>query len=140
MTFQLLFTSSIIQNSRRFTTFKTIRFKILTVFIDLVHSILPTTVAALALAYLFPDSTLICRLDNQWQTYFNNKDSQPIRRIQDNQQCYGLKSARDRAWPFKDAKHGYDAWIVQLGHKQNYFGAWRREEKVASIMAFLAAA
>ncbi|OKO91123.1 hypothetical protein PENSUB_13112 [Penicillium subrubescens] len=84
--------------------------------------------ATLALAYLFPDRILSCNLDQQWQGFFQSKNSHAIRSIQDELQCCGLKSLHDRAWPFKDQSHGDNAWWrfmqMALAHLSGQRGSW----------------
>ncbi|KAH8426523.1 uncharacterized protein LDX57_004258 [Aspergillus melleus] len=107
--------------------------------IDQAHSILSTIIATLALAYLFPENILSCRLEQQWQTYFSARNAGAIRSIQDTFQCCGLRSTHDRAWPFKDRTHGDDACERQLGFRQSCFAPWREEQRSVSWMIFVAA-
>lgn len=107
---------------------------------DQLHSVLLTAIATVALTYLFPDNILSCHLEQQWQSYFQAKDTQSIRAIQDGFQCCGLRSIRDRAWPFKDRNHGDNACEVQLGYRQSCFMPWSEQQQTASWMVFAAAA
>ncbi|KAL4921507.1 hypothetical protein BDW62DRAFT_198075 [Aspergillus aurantiobrunneus] len=106
--------------------------------LDSIHTILLATLATLALAYLFPDSILSCHLENQWQAFFQAKNAHVIRAIQDQFQCCGFRSIRDRAYPFKDRTHGDDACEVQYGYRQSCLGPWRGEQQGASWMVFVA--
>ena len=93
----------------------------------------------MALAYLYPENILTCRLEQEWQEYFRSKDAQPIRTIQDEFRCCGFRSIHDRAWPFKDRTHGDDACEVQLGYGQSCLVPWMQQQQSASWMVFAAA-
>lgn len=107
--------------------------------IDQLHSVLLTVIATVALTYLFPDKILSCHLEQQWQSYFQAKDTQAIRAIQDGFQCCGLRSIHDRAWPFKDRNHGDNACEVQLGYHQSCLVPWSGQQQVTSWIVFAAA-
>ncbi|KAB8254739.1 hypothetical protein BDV32DRAFT_142625 [Aspergillus pseudonomiae] len=102
-------------------------------------TILPSGLATLALTYLFAPDLLVCQLNNQWQSYYHNKDSRAIRAIQDSLHCCGFRSVKDRAWPFKDKSHGDDACVRQIGYDRACLGPWEREDKSAAWMVFWAA-
>ncbi|KAJ5100787.1 hypothetical protein N7456_006839 [Penicillium angulare] len=106
--------------------------------LDHVQTIISTSVATLALAYLFPDRILSCNLDQQWQAFFQSKNSHAIRSIQDEFQCCGLRSLHDRAWPFKDRNHGDNACELQLGYQRSCFAPWREQQQNTSWMIFAA--
>ncbi|RHZ59255.1 uncharacterized protein CDV56_105769 [Aspergillus thermomutatus] len=107
--------------------------------VDQLYSILSTVIATVALAYIFPENILSCRLEQQWQSYFRAKNAQAIRTIQDNLQCCGLRSTHDRAWPFKDRNHGDNACELQLGYPRSCLAPWQEQQRVASWMVFAAA-
>ncbi|PWY72184.1 hypothetical protein BO94DRAFT_476066 [Aspergillus sclerotioniger CBS 115572] len=106
---------------------------------DHLHSIISAIIATVALAYLYPENVLTCRLEQEWQEYFRLKDAQPIRTIQDEFRCCGFRSIHDRAWPFKDRTHGDDACEVQLGYGQSCLVPWTQQQQSASWMVFAAA-
>ncbi|KAJ5507016.1 hypothetical protein N7527_009159 [Penicillium freii] len=103
------------------------------------QTVISTIVATAALAYLFPDRTLSCNLDQKWQEFFQSKDSHAIRSIQDEFRCCGLRSLHDRAWPFKDRNHGDNACEMQLGYQRSCFAPWREHQQRTSWMVFAAA-
>ncbi|KAL5343592.1 hypothetical protein BJX70DRAFT_352915 [Aspergillus crustosus] len=103
------------------------------------HTILLTVIATVALSYLFPDATLSCHLEQQWQKFFQHKSTHPIRAIQDRFQCCGFRSIHDRAWPFKDRTHGDNACELQLGYQRSCYGPWRAMQQGTSWMVFAAA-
>ncbi|KAL2830455.1 hypothetical protein BDW59DRAFT_140985 [Aspergillus cavernicola] len=98
------------------------------------HTILTTAIATLALAYLFPEAILSCHLEQQWQSFFQQKNSHAIRSIQDRFQCCGLRSIHDRAWPFKDREHGDNACEVQLGYRRSCLEPWAGMQRNTSWM------
>ncbi|KAJ5773957.1 hypothetical protein N7457_008853 [Penicillium paradoxum] len=104
-----------------------------------IQTIISTIVATVALAYLFPDRILSCNLDQQWQAFFQSKNSHAIRSIQDEFRCCGLRSLHDRAWPFKDRNHGDNACELQLGYQRSCFAPWREHQQNTSWMVFAAA-
>ncbi|PYI36379.1 hypothetical protein BP00DRAFT_432393 [Aspergillus indologenus CBS 114.80] len=104
-----------------------------------IQTIISTIVATVALAYIFPDSILSCNLDQQWQAFFQSKNSHAIRSIQDEFRCCGLRSLHDRAWPFKDRNHGDNACELQLGYQRSCFAPWRERQQSTSWMVFAAA-
>ncbi|KAL4882531.1 hypothetical protein BJY04DRAFT_186359 [Aspergillus karnatakaensis] len=106
--------------------------------INHLHTVLLTVIVTVALAYLLPDATLSCHLEQQWQSFFQQKNSHVIRAIQDGFQCCGLRSIHDRAWPFKDKTHGDNACELQLGYRRSCFGPWREMQQGTSWMVFAA--
>ncbi|KAJ6112316.1 hypothetical protein N7523_008377 [Penicillium sp. IBT 18751x] len=103
-----------------------------------IQTVISTIVATVALAYLFPDRILSCNLDQQWQGFFQSKNSHAIRSIQDEFRCCGLRSLHDRAWPFKDRNHGDNACELQLGYQRSCFAPWREQQQNTSWMIFVA--
>ncbi|KAJ5152771.1 uncharacterized protein N7482_009249 [Penicillium canariense] len=103
-----------------------------------IQTIISTIVATIALAYLFPDRILSCNLEQQWQAFFQSKNSHAIRSIQDEFRCCGLRSLHDRAWPFKDRSHGDNACELQLGYQRSCFAPWREYQQNTSWMVFAA--
>lgn len=114
------------------------RWRILSV-IDQIHSIASTIIATVVLTYLFPNSIFSCRLEQQWQSFFQARDATAIRAIQDTFRCCGLRSIHDRAWPFKDRDHGDNACELQYGYRQSCLVPWGSQQRVASWMVFTAA-
>lgn len=112
--------------------------RVISVF-DQLQSILSTIIATVAITYLYPDNILSCHIEKQWQSYFQTRNSNAIRTIQDNLQCCGLRSTRDRAWPFKDRTHGDNACELQLGYQRSCFEPWRAQQRYVSWMVFTAA-
>ncbi|KAL4869023.1 hypothetical protein BDV12DRAFT_168481 [Aspergillus spectabilis] len=102
------------------------------------HTILLTVIATVALSYLFPETALSCQLEQQWQAFFQLKNSHAIRAIQNRFQCCGFRSIHDRAWPFKDRNHGDNACELQLGYQRSCFGPWREMQQGTSWMVFAA--
>ncbi|KAF7622362.1 hypothetical protein AFLA_008901 [Aspergillus flavus NRRL3357] len=82
---------------------------------------------------------IFCQLNNQWQSYYHNKDSRAIRAIQDSLHCCGFRSVKDRAWPFKDRTHDDDACVEQIGYARACLGPWEQEDKGAAWMVLWAA-
>ncbi|KAE8310799.1 hypothetical protein BDV41DRAFT_566254 [Aspergillus transmontanensis] len=117
----------------------TFRNRFITSLISYLLTILPSGLATLALTYLFAPDLLVCQLNNQWQSYYHNKDSRAIRAIQDSLHCCGFRSVKDRAWPFKDRTHGDDACVRQIGYDRACLGPWEQEDKSAAWMVFWAA-
>ncbi|KAL4970671.1 uncharacterized protein BDV14DRAFT_161676 [Aspergillus stella-maris] len=103
-----------------------------------IHTILLSTIATLALAYLYPESILSCNLEQQWQSFFKSKNSAAIRSIQDRYQCCGLRSIHDRAWPFKDKTHGDNACKLQFGYNRPCIQQWASGQIGVSWMVFVA--
>ncbi|KAJ5714428.1 uncharacterized protein N7483_011609 [Penicillium malachiteum] len=103
------------------------------------HTILSTILATLALAYLYPEQLSTCNIEQQWQSMFKAKNADAIRTIQDSFQCCGLRSTRDRAWPFKDRTHGDNSCELQLGYTRSCLTPWRGQQQTASWMIFAAA-
>lgn len=65
---------------------------------------------------------------------FRAKDAASIRRIQSAFQCCGLRTTRDRAWPFPDANHDAGACVQSFGHSVSCLDGWRGEERRAAGM------
>ncbi|GKT44748.1 uncharacterized protein ColSpa_04929 [Colletotrichum spaethianum] len=68
--------------------------------IQSLQGILTTALAVLFLQSALPGDGQNCGLSTSWQRMFASKDESSIRRIQDQLDCCGLNSVKDRAWPF----------------------------------------
>ncbi|KAK1996508.1 tetraspanin [Colletotrichum falcatum] len=89
--------------------------------IQALQGILTTAVAVLFLQSSIPDDILNCALSTHWQRMFAAKDAFSIRRIQDNLDCCGLNSVKDRAWPFT----GPIQCAHRFGRDTPCIGPWR---------------
>ncbi|POS88397.1 hypothetical protein EPUL_000049 [Erysiphe pulchra] len=101
----------------------------------IIQIIYETIIATLALAHTVPESALNCALGERWQELFVNKDVQAIRAIQDNLECCGFRSVKDRAWPFKSNQPSSCAQTY--GRSQSCLVPWRRSEKTNASLIFL---
>lgn len=112
--------------------------EVLSYVLDHTLTLVPGVIATLAATYL-ASSDNNCNLEAAWQSYFRAKNANAIRTIQDSLQCCGLRSTHDRAWPFKDANHGDDACVAQLGYPRSCLAPWRETERGVAGMVFAAA-
>lgn len=104
--------------------------------LQLIITILVTSLASLIGPYIAPVSGLTCGLDTRWQDLFRSKNEDAIRRVQDALKCCGLRSTVDRAWPFpKSDKIFKDTCEILTGRTQSCFELWRgRERGIAGIV------
>ncbi|CRG87352.1 hypothetical protein PISL3812_04369 [Talaromyces islandicus] len=107
-------------------------------FLDNIMTILPTVLATISATYILPSDNN-CHLEQAWQAYYHNKDVNAIRSIQDRLQCCGLRSTRDRAWPFKDATHSDMACEQSMGYRQSCLEPWSDNERKVAVLVFAAA-
>lgn len=133
-------TRDIIVNSNRYSSRKSISYiyPFIASAVDQLMTILPTVIATLAATYIAPSDNN-CHIEQKWQSYYHNKDVNAIRTIQDKLQCCGLRSTRDRAWPFKDATHGDDACERTMGYQQSCLQSWSEQEKRIAVLVFASA-
>ncbi|TKA83405.1 hypothetical protein B0A55_00333 [Friedmanniomyces simplex] len=96
--------------------------------------IFETVLATLAGTHISPPGSLDCALRERWEELFRAKDGEKIVRIQDGFACCGLRSPRDMAFPFPDARHGSDACVVRYERAQACMDPWREEERKVAIM------
>ncbi|RAO71622.1 uncharacterized protein BHQ10_007634 [Talaromyces amestolkiae] len=106
--------------------------------IDQSLTLLPVIVATLTATYISPSDDN-CHLEQTWQSYYHRKEVHSIRTIQDQLRCCGLRSTRDRAWPFKDANHGDDACERTTGYTQSCLQLWSEQERRVAVLVFAAA-
>ncbi|EEA24259.1 hypothetical protein TMatcc_007340 [Talaromyces marneffei ATCC 18224] len=106
--------------------------------IDQSLTLLPVVIATLSATYVSPSDNN-CHLEQAWQSYYHNKDVNSIRTIQDQLQCCGLRSTRDRAWPFKDANHGANACESTTGYTQSCLQPWSEQERRVAVLVFVVA-
>jgi hypothetical protein len=106
--------------------------------VDHLLTLLPTVIATLAATYVAPSDNS-CHLEQTWQGFYHNKDVAAIRTIQDQLQCCGLRSTRDRAWPFKDATHGDTSCESTTGYKQSCLQPWSEQERRVAVLVLVAA-
>lgn len=104
---------------------------------DQLLTLLPVVLATLAATYIAPSDNY-CHLEQAWQSYYHLKDVSSIRSIQDQLQCCGLRSTKDRAWPFKDKNHGDDACERTTGYTHSCLGPWSDQERRVAILVFVA--
>ncbi|KAF5854898.1 hypothetical protein ETB97_010878 [Aspergillus alliaceus] len=136
----LLFISKFLSNPPTTgTNTPTLRHRLIASIVSYLLTILPSGLATVALTYLVAPDLLLCQLNNQWQSYFHNKDSRAIRAIQDSLHCCGFRSTKDRAWPFKGGANGDDACVRQIGYDRACLEPWQQEDKSAAWMVFWAA-
>jgi hypothetical protein len=106
--------------------------------LDQILTIIPSVLVTLALTYLAPAYILTCRLENQWQQFFHNKNANAIRTIQDRLQCCGLRSTRDRSWPFPG--HGsQEDCESRFRYTRSCLAGWRNAEQKTAIIVLIAA-
>lgn len=107
--------------------------------LDQLHSVLTTVMATVVLAYIFPENILLFRMEQQWQSYFESRNPDPIRRIQDQFRCCGLRNTNDRAWPFKDHNFGEDTCQLQFGYQDSCLAPWSKMQRFSLWVVFTAA-
>lgn len=73
-----------------------------------------------------PDA-MTCILERTWSAWFRQKNVRPVRAIQDSLECCGLRSTRDRAWPFPDLEHDAGACIAAYQRKVSCMKQWQHE-------------
>jgi hypothetical protein len=117
---------------------------VISLIVNQFFTLAPAIIAALAATYIFPspsssnNGSNTCHLERTWKSYFQAKNADAIRSIQDSLRCCGLRSVYDMAWPFKDASHGDNACVEQLGYRQSCLGPWNDVEQTAARMVFVA--
>jgi hypothetical protein len=70
-----------------------------------------------------------CLLGDRWAGAFHAKNEGLIRALQEALQCCGLRSSRDRAWPFPDRTHAADACVVRYGYDRSCEALWMQRER-----------
>jgi hypothetical protein len=98
-----------------------------------------TVIATMSLTNMIPPSSLDCGLEKKWSSLFRAKNSNAIRRIQDNLQCCGLRSTVDKAWPFPDKNHGANACELLRGRTQSCLGPWKQSQQLVAGLFLLVA-
>ncbi|RKF61490.1 putative tetraspanin tsp3 [Erysiphe neolycopersici] len=101
----------------------------------IIQIIYETIIATLSLTHIVPESALNCALGERWQELFVKKDELAIRAIQDNFECCGLRTVKDRAWPFKSNQPSY--CFQTYGRSQSCLVPWRRSQKTNAGLIFL---
>lgn len=89
--------------------------------IQSLQGILTTAIAVLFLESALPGDDLNCALSVSWQRLFASKDESSIRQIQDNLNCCGLNTVKDREWPFT----GDVRCAQRFGRDTPCIGPWR---------------
>lgn len=91
-----------------------------------------TVVITLLGTHTGPASSLLCNLNDRWQSLYRAKDGNAIKTIQDTFKCCGLHSTVDKAFPFPGGKNGIDACKKSFGWTQSCFESWRGQEQSMS--------
>lgn len=101
-------------------------------------TIVPAVLATLAITYFIPEDVLSCRLEHQWQNMWKTKDARSIRTVQDRLQCCGLRSERDRAWPFpKPGQGAEDSCPSVYGYDRSCMVPWAQEQRRVATLIFI---
>ncbi|MCJ1423940.1 hypothetical protein MMC29_001825 [Sticta canariensis] len=88
---------------------------------------------------MVPPDDLTCLLERNWSQLYSNKDDGAIKRIQEAHQCCGLKTVKDKAWPFPDKNHNSDACVKLFNRQKSCLGDWRQDEQIyAGLLLFVA--
>jgi hypothetical protein len=96
------------------------------------------TLATLSGTYLAPTGSLNCGLEETWLRLFQAKDSRAVRRIQDDFDCCGLRSTRDRAWPFPGQDNTVDSCWQRFQRDRSCLTSWRSEEqRIAGLLVLV---
>jgi len=92
-----------------------------------------TVVITLLGTHTGPTSSLLCGLNDRWQSLYRAKDGDAIGTIQDTFKCCGLHSTRDKAFPFPfGEKNDVRLCEKKFGWKQSCFESWRGAEQSMS--------
>jgi hypothetical protein len=92
-----------------------------------------TVVATLALTHIIPPSTLICGLNENWERLWKAKYANGIRAIQDNLNCCGFRTVKDRAFPFGQPS----TCARDFARSGSCLGPWRKSEQVTAGLLLL---
>jgi hypothetical protein len=96
-----------------------------------------TVVATLALTFILPPSALGCGLDSRWTNLYRSQNEKAIRAIQDSFNCCGLRSVKDKAWPFNST--GISPCAKYTGRTKSCFGDWKKAEQTNAGLVLLVA-
>ncbi|KAI9902181.1 hypothetical protein N3K66_003998 [Trichothecium roseum] len=99
------------------------RLKQLTPYIlQTLQGLLITILATLLLQDAVPGQLSTCGLESRWMDLYRHKDGSTIRKIQDQLECCGLNSVKDRAYPFP--KSGASTCADTYGRDQSCRDPW----------------
>ncbi|OJD12452.1 hypothetical protein AJ78_06967 [Emergomyces pasteurianus Ep9510] len=110
----------------------------LTAILQHLLTVIPTALATFTISYFMPGDLVGCRLENQLQSFYSHKNANASRAIQDRLQCCGLRSTRDRAWPFPGGSEQRDCTSTS-GYTQCCLSGWQGAQREAASMIFAAA-
>jgi hypothetical protein len=96
-----------------------------------------TVVGTLALTYIVPPTSLLCGLDDMWARFYAAKNGRAVQRIQDTFDCCGLKTIKDRAYPFGDQVPSQCAQLFQ--RTGSCLGPLRKSEQTQAGLLLLVA-
>lgn len=97
-----------------------------------------TVIAQLSVTHMIPSGTLNCQLLERWETLFDNRDVDAIRRIQDAHHCCGLRTTRHMAWPWPD-NHGADQCRSAYRRDTSCLESWRHDQQINAGLLLLVA-
>lgn len=88
-----------------------------------------------------PMSSISCPLEKTWHGYFNRKDENTIRTIQNALNCCGLKTTKEQPWPFPHYDPGHPkkdipATLCSDTFKRTTacFGPWSQKHQLSASM------
>lgn len=97
-----------------------------------------TVIAQLSVTHMIPSSTLTCQLFERWETLFDNRDVDAVRRIQDAHQCCGFRTPRHMAWPWPD-NQGADQCRRAYRRNRSCLESWRHDQQINAGLLLLVA-
>lgn len=81
-----------------------------------------------------PINTISCPLEGAWHGYYNNKDIDSIKTIQDALNCCGLKTLKEQAWPFASDKTPANSCATMFKRDTPCFGPWSKKHQLSAGM------
>lgn len=79
-----------------------------------------------------------CTLELQWKRWFQNKNANAIRSVQNHFHCCGFNSMKDRAWPFPSRQNDADTCQKMFDFSTHCRPLWHSEMRFVAIASLVA--
>lgn len=98
----------------------------------------PVIMAVIAGVYAFSADARMCTSELHWKRWFQYKDEEVIRSIQESFRCCGFNSMRDRAWPFPSRDTDAGACQRTSGFRTHCGPLWEDQLQVTARLCLMA--
>lgn len=88
------------------------------------------SIIAVALSHIYPAANSVARLSQLWITLYAENKTMVIKNLQETDNCCGLLSLTDKAWPFENSRACHEIY----GRKVSYQSSWLESHNLTAVI------